>query len=192
MKIALMVVAMVAIVAIAGSMIYYFVFFRPGIEKAELILLEQNLETVPQETAPETTAPPETTAEGEALSNAQPVIDSATDSLGNIQTFSTAKENGSNSWPYPTPIIYIGDVITFTINAIPTSGVLYNFIYFPPGGNMITIQSWSDSNTCTWTIPKEAFGKGGGLSLEIKNDDGLNFIGNCDDNSFLQYTVLSR
>ncbi|TET06176.1 MAG: hypothetical protein E3J83_06345 [Candidatus Atribacteria bacterium] len=36
MKKALMVIAIVAIVAIAGSLIYYFVFFKPGMERAEV------------------------------------------------------------------------------------------------------------------------------------------------------------
>ena len=43
MKKALMIIAMVAIVAIAGSMIYYFVFFRPGVTRAEIRLQEENL-----------------------------------------------------------------------------------------------------------------------------------------------------
>jgi flagellar basal body-associated protein FliL len=44
MKKALMIVAIVAIVAIAGSMIYYFVFFRTGIAKEEIRLQEQKLQ----------------------------------------------------------------------------------------------------------------------------------------------------
>lgn len=44
MKKALMIVAMIAIIAIAGSMIYYFVFFKPGIAKAEIKLQEQKFE----------------------------------------------------------------------------------------------------------------------------------------------------
>ncbi|MHB8277883.1 MAG: hypothetical protein ACYDIA_09550 [Candidatus Humimicrobiaceae bacterium] len=40
MKKALMIVAIVALVAIAGSTIYYFVFFKPGIAKAELKIQE--------------------------------------------------------------------------------------------------------------------------------------------------------
>jgi flagellar basal body-associated protein FliL len=44
MKKALMIIAIVAIVAIAGSMIYYYVFFRTGIEKAEIRIQEQKLE----------------------------------------------------------------------------------------------------------------------------------------------------
>lgn len=40
-----MIIAIVAIVAIAGSLIYYFVFFRTGIEKAEIRLQEQKLES---------------------------------------------------------------------------------------------------------------------------------------------------
>jgi len=43
MKKALMIIAIVAIVAIAGSMIYYYVFFRTGIAKAEIRLQEENL-----------------------------------------------------------------------------------------------------------------------------------------------------
>lgn len=45
MKKALMIIAMVAILAIAGSMIYYFVFFKPGIAKAEVLLQEQKFES---------------------------------------------------------------------------------------------------------------------------------------------------
>ena len=44
MKKALMIVAMVAIVAIAGSMIYYFVFYKAEKERAEVALQEQKLE----------------------------------------------------------------------------------------------------------------------------------------------------
>ena len=39
-----MIVAVVAIVAIAGSMFYYFVFFKPGIAKAEIGLQEEKFE----------------------------------------------------------------------------------------------------------------------------------------------------
>ncbi|MHB8276163.1 MAG: hypothetical protein ACYDIA_00710 [Candidatus Humimicrobiaceae bacterium] len=45
MKKALMIVAMVAIVATAGSLVYYFVFFRPGIAKAEIRLREQKVQS---------------------------------------------------------------------------------------------------------------------------------------------------
>ena len=41
MKKVLMIIAIVAIIAIAGSLIYYFVFFKPGIERAEIRLREQ-------------------------------------------------------------------------------------------------------------------------------------------------------
>ena len=44
MKKALMIIAIVAIVAIAGSMIYYFIFFRPEKERAEIKLQEEKLE----------------------------------------------------------------------------------------------------------------------------------------------------
>ncbi len=44
MKKALMIVAIIGIIIIAGSMLYYFVFYRPGIVKVELKLQEQKLE----------------------------------------------------------------------------------------------------------------------------------------------------
>ena len=44
MKKALMIIAIVAIIAITGSLIYYFVFFRPEKERSEIVLQEQKLE----------------------------------------------------------------------------------------------------------------------------------------------------
>ncbi len=41
MKIVLMVCAIVLVIAVSGSMIYYFVIFKPGIERAEIKLQEQ-------------------------------------------------------------------------------------------------------------------------------------------------------
>lgn len=43
-KKALMIIAIIAIVAIAGSFVYYFVFFRPGIEKTEIRLRNKKLQ----------------------------------------------------------------------------------------------------------------------------------------------------
>jgi len=43
-KIVLMVCAIVLVLAVAGSLIYYYVFFRPGIERAEIGLQEEELE----------------------------------------------------------------------------------------------------------------------------------------------------
>ena len=126
-----------------------------------------------------------------ASSSTQPVIDSATDSLGHIQTWSAAKDNLDN-WPHPSPIIYIGDVITFTINVSDSSGLLYKFDYQPAGGCFITIQDWSNSNVCTWTVPKKAFGKWIPIAAQVKNNDGLYFLGDCDDYANLTYTVLSK
>ena len=48
MKIALIIVAIIVMVAIAGSMIYYFVFFRPGIEKVDTALKTQQEQTQEQ------------------------------------------------------------------------------------------------------------------------------------------------
>ena len=133
----------------------------------------------------------EPTEKQQNTSNTQPIIDSATDSLGHIQTWSAAKDNLDN-WPYPSPIIYIGDVITFTINVSNSSRLLYKFDYQPAGGCFITIQGWSNSNVCTWTVPKEAYGKWIPIAARVKNNDGLNFLGSCDDYASLAYTVLSK
>ena len=44
MKKTLMITAIVAIVLIAGALVYYFVFFKPGIERDVIKLQEQKLE----------------------------------------------------------------------------------------------------------------------------------------------------
>jgi hypothetical protein len=44
MKKALMIIAIIAIIIIAGSMVYYYVFYKPGIESAAIKLQEQKLE----------------------------------------------------------------------------------------------------------------------------------------------------
>ena len=124
-------------------------------------------------------------------SNAQPIIDSAKDSLGHTRTGSIAKDNLGN-WPSPDPTIYIGDVITFTNIVNNSTNLQYRVQYQPPGGCFITIQDWSSSNVCTWTVPKEAYGKWMCVSVQVKNDDGLNFLGDCDDYTYLTYTALSK
>lgn len=42
MKKALMIVAIVALIAIAGSMVYYFVFFKPDMQRQDLALQKSN------------------------------------------------------------------------------------------------------------------------------------------------------
>lgn len=133
----------------------------------------------------------EATEEQQNVSNMQPIIDSATDSLGHIQPWSAAKDS-LDDWPYPSPIIYIGDVMTFTINVSNSTNLQYRFQYQPSGGCLITIQDWSTSNVCTWTVPKEAFGKWIPIAAQVRNNDGLNFLGSCDDYANLTYTVLSK
>jgi len=125
----------------------------------------------------------------------QPIIVSASDSLGNTNTNSWAKGTGGD-WPSggldASPTIYIGDTITFTINVKNSTDLLYKFDYQPPGGSFITIQGWSNSNVCTWTVPKNAFGKWMCVMVQVKNNDGLNFLGSCDDYTYLTYIVLNR
>ena len=123
-------------------------------------------------------------------SNTQPIIESATDSLGHVNTNSWAKETGgdwSSGGLEASPTIYIGDVITFTINTINPTNLEYRFEM--PGG---TIQDWSASNVCTWTVTKEAYGKWKVVIAQVRNNDGLNFLGSCDDYTYLTYTVLSK
>ena len=44
MKKVLMIIIMLCIIAITSSIIYYFVYFRPKIDKAEIRLQEENLQ----------------------------------------------------------------------------------------------------------------------------------------------------
>ena len=48
MKLALMIVAIIGIVVIAGSVLYYYVFYRPGIKKADIALKTQQEQTQEQ------------------------------------------------------------------------------------------------------------------------------------------------
>lgn len=128
-------------------------------------------------------------------STIRPVIDSAADSLGNVNINSWAKGSGSD-WSSggieSSPTIYIGDTITFTINVSNTTNLHYRFQYQPSGGSFITIQDWSSSNICTWKIPKNAFGKWTIVNVQVRNIDGPNYLGFCDDYTYLTYIVFSR
>ncbi len=146
---------------------------------------------ISQEEMAEEPTEEEAAREQQDVSNIQPIIDSAKDSLGHTRTGSIAKDNLGN-WPSPDPTIYIGDVITFTNIVNNSTNLQYRVQYQPPGGCFITIQDWSSSNVCTWTVPEEAYGKWMCVSVQVKNDDGLNFLGDCDDYTYLNYTVLSK
>jgi predicted Holliday junction resolvase-like endonuclease len=52
MKKALMIIAIIGIIVIAGSVLYYFVFYKPGLEKSQVNLQEQKLQQdIKQQTA---------------------------------------------------------------------------------------------------------------------------------------------
>ena len=53
MKKALMIIAIVAIIAVTGSMTYYFIFFRPEKERAEIKLQEEKFEFEKEQKATE-------------------------------------------------------------------------------------------------------------------------------------------
>ncbi|MBA7509709.1 hypothetical protein ES705_01673 [subsurface metagenome] len=122
--------------------------------------------------------------------SSQPTIDSATDSIGNIVTSSFAKEPGQV--PTPHPAIYAGDELTFTIDASGSGELSYKFDYLQEEGEDIIykniIQDWSTSNTCTWTVPTEAQGFYL-IRLQVKNNDGENWLSFCDDYTYLSYYV---
>lgn len=136
-----------------------------------------------------------TEIETQTPSNIQPFIDSASDNLGNINTNSWAKGSGgdwSSGGLDASPTIYIGDTLTFAINVSNSSNLQYRFQYQPPGGSFITIQDWSSSSGCAWAVPSNAFGQWAVVNVQVRNDDGLNFQGFCDDYTYLTYVVLSR
>ena len=115
--------------------------------------------------------------------------------MGNTNTNSWAKGTGgdwSSGGLEASSTIYIGDVIVFTINVDNSIGLQYRFKYEPPSCSFITIQDCSNSNVCIWTVPKDAFGKWTTVSVQVRNNDGLNFLGFCDDYTYLTYIVLSR
>jgi len=133
--------------------------------------------------------------ETQTLSNVQPIIDSVSDNLGHVNTNSWAKDTGgdwSSGGIGASPTIYIGDILTFTMNVSNSSNLQYKFLVMPAGHSAITIQDWSASNVCTWNVPKEAFGKWAVVSAQVRNNDSLDYLGFCDDYTYMTYIVLSR
>jgi len=139
----------------------------------------------------------------DSISNTQPIIDSVTDSLGRVYTNSWAKDT-SGAWTKElqeaAPTISIGDTITFTINVKNASDLLYIFEYSNAGHYWTTIQDWSNSNICTWTVPDDAGGTFYGFGprqttiiVGVKNKDELNYYDDVgDDCTYLIYVISSK
>jgi len=123
------------------------------------------------------------------------VIDSVTDSLGNVQTNSWTAGEGGN-WPatVDTPVIVnVGDQVTFTVNATDPEGgnLQYNFAVQPPGGSFETKQDWSTSNTWVWTVDPSEYGPAITVFIAVKDDDGSDYQGSFggDDYTYAIYDV---
>ena len=119
--------------------------------------------------------------------NIQPIIESFSDSLGNSTTVSIAKENW-DAEPSEETTVYIGDVITFKVITSDAENIEYKF-YTP---SMYDDQ-WNSSNEFIWNVTEEDFGKDKQIQVNIRNNDGLNWLSDCDDTAVLRhYTVLSK
>jgi len=139
----------------------------------------------------------------DSISNTQPVIESVTDSLGHVYTDSWAKDS-SGAWTKElnevAPTVYIGDTITFSINVKNASDLLYIFKYSDLGHYYKTIQDWSNSNICIWTVPEDAgstfYGYGERKTIIIagvKNKDELSYFDDeGDDCTYLIYIISTR
>jgi len=137
----------------------------------------------------------ETSDDRAITSTFRPIIDSVIDNFENVNINSYAK-GLSGDWSSggieSSPEIYIGDIMTFTINVRNNTNLKYRFQYQPPGGSFITIQDWSNLNICTWKVPKNAFGKWLVVNVQVRKNDEFNYLGFCDDYTYMTYIVLSR
>lgn len=108
------------------------------------------------------------------------IINSVTESLGNVQTnFSGTREGGG--WPtgFTTPTtVTVGDQITFTVNATdPDNDLLqYQFAIQPPGDIFEAKYDWSTSNIWTRPVDPSEFGPDVTVFIAVKNDGGNDYI----------------
>ena len=121
------------------------------------------------------------------------IINTVTDSLGNVQTNSWATDGGGD-WPasVTTPVVVkVGDKITFTVRATdPENGTLQYKFQSPDG----TATEWSTSNTWTWTVDPSSYGKWKVLIIMVRDSDGYEYfgIGLGDDYTYAIYDVTSQ
>jgi len=173
------------------------------------ISIEEVIEVTPIEGEPQ--AKPEEKSSGiqtengiiDSIPNTQPIIDSVMDSLGHVYTDSWVKD-ASGAWTKElleaAPTIFIGDIITFSVNVKNASDLLYKFEYSNTGGYWATIQDWSNSNIYTWTVPDDAgytfYGfrpRQTTIIVSVKNKDEVNYYGDfCDDCTYLIYVISTR
>jgi translation initiation factor IF-1 len=120
------------------------------------------------------------------------IINTVTDSLGNIQTNSFAPE-GNGNWPSSVAIpvqVKVGDKITFTVNATdPENGTLQYKFQTPDG----VVTEWSTSNSWTWNVNAASYGKDKMLMIFIRDSDGYEYLGSGlgDDGTYAIYDVIS-
>ncbi len=123
------------------------------------------------------------------------IINSVTDSLGNVQTNSWGT-GGGGGWPsgVVTPVtVTVGADITFTVDATdPGDGTLqYKFIVDSTNGGYVTKQDWSLSNTWTWAVGQSEYGQDTRVTIAVRNDDGHDYLGTevGDDYTYATYNV---
>jgi hypothetical protein len=161
-------------------------------EEAENTKEEPKIEDEVQEKQTDTNR---SETETQTQSNIQPIIDSVSDNLGHVNTNSWAKDTGgdwSSGGINASPTIYIGDTLVFAINVSDSSNLQYRFQYQAPGGSFKTIKDWSSSSGCSWTVPSDAYGKWTVVNLQVRNNDGLNYLGFCDDYTYMTYIILNK
>ncbi len=127
--------------------------------------------------------------------NIQPIIDFTSDSQGNIQYFSAANGGGVN-WPGglpASPTIFVGDMITWTINVSNADvGLEYKFGFNPAWSGYYLLQDWSSSNTLVWTVAEYARGEYPMMQLRVRNNDQRDHFLGCDDYTFMTYVIKER
>ena len=86
----------------------------------------------------------------------------------------------------------IGDVLTFTATASDPKGLPleYKFVHVQESSGDLQVQDWSNDNTFEWIVSVEDINPSNIISVNVRNNDGQDWLGSSGDNSFgISYTV---
>jgi hypothetical protein len=121
-----------------------------------------------------------------------PVISSAGDSKGNINTNSLGGNEGLSWSDGEIRSLNVGESVAFSINASDPNGdaMQYMFMIQPDGGSFDVLRGWSSSNTFTWTIPEELADTKVYIMASVKDGDSYYLFGDSgDDYTYLIYNI---
>lgn len=91
------------------------------------------------------------------------------------------------SWPYPFPVVQVGDAITMTITAKDPNDDPLEYTFTGTPGNVW--DNWSSNNTFIYQITEDDVGEAINFSIYLRDDDPYNRAGLYDDAIGISYEV---